>query len=226
MDADDLMLPDRIATQVGFLEANPDLGFCSSSIALIDEAGVAFDTYCPEPATRSSLQRMMKLGEAITYTHPTVTFRTEVGRSLGGYREEFEPCEDMDFFSRFITSGAPGLVIPEILLHYRVHSGSISGSKAARQIEMTELVKTNFYLRQNGLPEHDLRTSRAVLSAMPIAERIAYRLRIKARVLRQLSKYDRGSGRWPMALMRLGLAALLQPHKAVAQGIHTLRRWL
>lgn len=224
MDADDLMLPDRIATQVRFLEANPDLGFCSSSITLIDEAGAAFDTYRPEPVTRSSLERMMKLGEVITYTHPTVTFRAAIGRSLGGYRSEFEPCEDMEFFGRFITSGAPGLVIPEILLNYRVHSFSISGSKAARQIEMTELVRTNFYRRRDGLLEHDPLAIGAVIRAMPFAERIAYRLRIKARVLRQVSKYDRSSGRWPLALLRLGLAALLQPHKAIAQGIHALRR--
>lgn len=224
MDADDLMSPNRIATQVQFLEANPDLGFCSSSITLIDEAGVAFDTYCPEPVTRSSLERKIKLREVITYTHPTVTFRTAVGRSLGGYQSQFEPCEDMEFFGRFITSGAPGLVIPEILLNYRVHSGSISGTKAARQIEMTELVTGNFYRRLDGLPEHDPLAIGAVIRAMPFAQRIAYRLRIKARVLRQVSKYDRGSGRWLLALLRLGFAALLQPHKAIAQGIHALRR--
>lgn len=224
MDADDLMSPERIAVQVAFLDENPDVGFCSSSINLIDENGVVFDTYRPEPVTRASLSQMIKSRETITYTHPTVTFRTAIGRSVGGYRSEFEPCEDMDFFSRFITSGHLGLVIPKLLLDYRVHSGSISGSKTARQIETTELVRMNFYRRLEGLCEYAPTAFHHVVGTMPFSDRISYKLKMRSRILRQLAKYDRSSGRWLQALMRLGFAAFLQPHKVVTQGLHALRR--
>lgn len=224
MDSDDLMASERIAVQVKFLDENPDVGFCSSSISLIDENGSVFDTYRPEPVSRASLSEMMNAREAITYTHPTVTFRTAVGRSVGGYRSEFEPCEDMDFFGRFLTAGHAGLVMPELLLNYRVHSGSISGSKTARQIETTELVRINFYRRLEGRSEYGASDFHQVVRAMPFRDRIFYKLRMRSRILRQMAKYDRSSGRWPQALVRLGFAALLQPHKVVTQGLHALRR--
>lgn len=224
MDADDLMAPERIAVQVAFLDENPDIGFCASSVNMIDEAGVVFDSYRPQPVTRAALSEMMKAHEAITYTHPTVTFRTAIGRSIGGYRREFEPCEDMDFFGRFITSGHAGLVIPEALLNYRVHSGSISGSKAARQIETTELVRVNLYRRLDGLPEYTPSDFHLYVRAMPFSKQFFYKLKMRSRILRQLAKYDRSSGRWPQALVRLGFAALLQPHKVVTQSLYALRR--
>lgn len=224
MDADDLMLPERIATQVRYLEANSDLGFCSCYLSMINADDIAFDAYCPEPTTRDALAEMLGRAEQITYTHPTVTYRTAVARELGGYRAEYEPCEDTEFFGRFITAGAPGLVIPETLMRYRVHAGSISGRKAAWQIEMAEFVRMNLYRRREGQTEHDPRAILAFVRALPHAERIAYRLRIKARVLHHTSKYDRASGRWLAALLRLGLAGLLQPQKALAQGLLFVKR--
>ena len=226
MDADDLMLPHRIETQVRFLQENRDLGFCSSSMILIDHDDVEFGEYRPEPGTRAALEGMLKRRELVTYTHPTVMYVTELARALGGYRTDFEPCEDTEFFGRLISSGTPGLAMPDVLMKYRIHHGSISRQKVLRQIQMAELIRTNFYRRRDGQAEHDPRNLTALVGAMPYHKRLAYRLKIKARALRQVSRFDRASGRRTVAFLRLMSAAALQPHKAAVQGIQLVRRRL
>ncbi|WP_264045138.1 glycosyltransferase family 2 protein [Methylobacterium flocculans] len=224
MDADDLMLPHRIEAQVRFLQENPELGFCASFMKFIDENDIVYGEYHPEPRTHNALNMMLKRQEIVTYTHPTVTFRTDSARAIGGYKADYEPCEDTEFFGRFITSGAPGLVIPEVLMKYRVHRGSISNQKLIRQIEMSELVRTNFYRRRQGEAEHDPRNLKVLIGAMPYTQQIAYRLKIKARTFQQASKFDRAAGRRFSALFRLMSAALLQPHKAIGHAIRVIQR--
>ena len=224
MDADDLMVPHRIEAQVRFLQENPELGFCASFMEFIDENDIVYGEYHPEPRTHDALNMMLKRQELVTYTHPTVTFRTDVARAIGGYKADYEPCEDTEFFGRFITSSAPGLVIPEVLMKYRVHKGSISNRKLNRQIEMAEFVRTNFYRRRRGEAEHDPRSLKVMIGAMSYPKQIAYRLKIKARTFQQASKFDRAAGRRFSALFRLMSAALLQPHKAIGHAIRIIRQ--
>jgi glycosyltransferase involved in cell wall biosynthesis len=49
MDADDVVMPERLARQVAFLQAHPDTGIVGSSRVLIDEAG---DVIAHAPAAR------------------------------------------------------------------------------------------------------------------------------------------------------------------------------
>jgi len=61
-------------------------------------------------------------------------YRRETVIAAGGYNKIYEPCEDLELFSRLILRGAIGLVIPETLTAYRVHGTSISGSQVLKQI--------------------------------------------------------------------------------------------
>lgn len=223
MDADDLMMPHRIATQHAYLRANPALGFCASYMRVIDGAGRFVRSYAPAPVTHAALAAQIARREAITYTHPAVMFRTAVARNLGGYNRELEPCEDTDLFGRMITSGMPGLVIPEELLSYRLHSGSISGSKTKSQVEMLEHVRHNFYMRLEGRPEINLADRPKFIREMPLVRRALYQSEILSQTLRQLASYDRASGRHVRGLLRLGAAAVLKPHKAVSRLVRSLQ---
>ena len=213
MDADDRMARDRLARQVGVLEAQPKLGFVASGLSMIDAHGRVFAHHLHGPTTLVELEAMLARRDPITFTHPTVMLRSDALRALGGtgYRTAFEPCEDMELFGRLILAGRPGLVIPEPLLEYRVHGASISGSKIARQMLTQEFVRERFYAERDGRPELTRAAWEAGRAALPLRERLAVRSRLHYDVARKQALYRRAEHRPLAALACLGLAAAWRP---------------
>jgi glycosyltransferase involved in cell wall biosynthesis len=158
IDADDIMLPERLATQVDFLDAHPELGFCGSAVELIDARGRTFGHHSSGLHHLAHLDRAVAERRAFSYTHPTVTYRRADVLAAGGYRETCEPCEDLDLFLRLIDAGRPGLDLPQPLVRYRQHSGSLSAGNALAQVRMRKLLFHNFYAIADGRPTQDYAT--------------------------------------------------------------------
>ena len=76
MDADDVMLPDRLERQVAFLEAHPEIALLGGGIVLVDEAGREIDR---EPG-RPQLDFLVRN----ELTHATVIMRAEAFRAFIG----------------------------------------------------------------------------------------------------------------------------------------------
>jgi glycosyltransferase involved in cell wall biosynthesis len=226
MDADDVMLPRRIEVQTAYLRTNPHLGFCASYVKIINTQGYTVSQYRPEPTSLESLDGQIRRRDPITFTHPSVTYSRSLARSLGGYNPMFEPCEDTELFGRMIWANRPGLVIPEVLLHYRMHGNSISGSRVRRQIEMLELVRSNFYNRMRGKPEIVPDEQVRLIAAMSVRERFSYQTRIASWTLKQAASYDRASGNQVRANIRLCCAAALQPSRALRRLLSLGRRYV
>lgn len=211
MDADDLMMPTRLERQRGFLEKHRELGFCASYMDMIDSRGRVFGDYRPGPRSHTDLARQMSKEQPITYTHPTVMFRTALAKRLGGYDPKYEPCEDMELFGRMILAGHPGLVVPEKLLQYRVHGSSISGSKAGLQVRTRDYVRRDFYFRRSqGVPLAREDFERWA-SSLGLFDRIAYAARIRSEACRQIAGYCRAERRWASFWGYSATAALLRP---------------
>ena len=194
MDADDVMLPHRIERQIAFLEANPQLGFCASQMQMMNGDGRVFGVYRPKPTSLEELDAQLEQQEPIVFTHPTVTYRTELVKCLGGYRPAFEPCEDMELFGRMILAGQPGLVVPEVLMRYRVHGSSISGSKIEQQVRTRDMVRRIFYAQRSG-KELDAAGYQRAVDRLSARERRLHEARIRSEASRQLSVYQHAEGR-------------------------------
>ncbi len=91
MDADDVMLPDRLERQVAYLDAHPDVALLGGGIVLVDETGREIDR---EPG-RPQLDFLVRN----ELTHATVMMRADAFRALGGYR--LDQSEDYDLWLRF-----------------------------------------------------------------------------------------------------------------------------
>lgn len=214
MDADDVMLARRVQTQVDFLLARPALGFCACDMNMIDSAGRVFGSYRPQPRSEPELRQMMADRLPIVYTHPTVTCRTALLRAAGGYDRRYEPCEDMQLFGRLLLAGHAGVVLPELLMHYRVHGASISGSKIAVQVRTQEFVRAAFYAQLEGRVldrvEHDRQLRHA---SWP--ERMRARARERSEVLRKMSHFATAAGQRIRAALYLARAAAYRPGAAL-----------
>lgn len=126
MDCDDISLSERLARQVAFMDANPEVGACSTWALDIDQAGKVIG------------KRETLVGEQLdnfywrtSLIHPAAMFRFD--RTAGPrYDPAMRYSQDYDLWLRI---GAAGKLsnLPEHLLLYRVHGGSVTAANADRQ---------------------------------------------------------------------------------------------
>jgi Glycosyl transferase family 2 len=142
MDADDVMLPDRLERQVAYLDAHADIALLGGGIILVDEAGREIDR---EPG-RSQLDFLTRN----ELTHATVTMRAVAFRALGGYR--LDQSEDYDLWLRFDERhGVAAIADP--VIRYRLHPGQFSVTALERQALGFLCVREAAEARRRGEPD-------------------------------------------------------------------------
>src|SRR5207245_1926293 len=98
MDADDIALLSRLARQVAFLDAHPDVAVLGSAITLIDEDGGTIRDVA-YPLTPPEVSRfLIEVGCALA--HPAVMMRRADVAAVGGYRAAYRHAEDYDLWLR------------------------------------------------------------------------------------------------------------------------------
>jgi hypothetical protein len=135
MNADDISLPERLATQAAFLDAHPAVAAVGSQTRLmLADRTAGPPTSLPESpaAIRSFLLRASALA------HPAVMLRRQAVLDAGGYRPQIEPAEDYDLWLR-LAERHDLANLPDVLLHYRVHAGQ-STARAYEAVAIASLV--------------------------------------------------------------------------------------
>jgi glycosyltransferase involved in cell wall biosynthesis len=122
MDSDDIALPQRLALQMARLEADPGLVCLGSAVLEIDGDDDPIRR-CVYPPDHDAIAAGLLEGGAMRF--PTTMMRRQAALDVGGFREPFKVGEDLDLFLRLIEVGNLAN-LPQVLLHYRVHSASTS----------------------------------------------------------------------------------------------------
>ena len=149
MDADDVALPERLALQVAFLDANPRVAALGGAIELIDERGQSI-RIARYPTLPDDVRTEMIKGSQLA--HPAVAMRADLVRSLGGYRPVFRHAEDYDLWLR-LDEKADIANLPQLLLRHRIHDRRVSSVHALAQREATIIAKHAAACRRRGLPD-------------------------------------------------------------------------
>ncbi|KAA0691403.1 glycosyltransferase [Neorhizobium sp. P12A] len=120
MDSDDICLPDRIAIECDYLEANPEIGLVTSwAEEFYDERP---DTRLRvAPTTHEAIVQALRWRNIIV--HPAVAVRADLLRAVGGYNSKFGLLEDYDLWIRMAMSGVQFHVIPKALIRARTGLG-------------------------------------------------------------------------------------------------------
>lgn len=136
-DADDVCYKDRLQTQFEYLESNKHVELVGCSVDIINEdSKVQYSVYpAADPANI-----LLKRNEIF---HPTIMFR----KGVNLYREKMLYCEDYDLYLRFLSEKKEMRNLPEVLLKYRVLTGSISRSNVYTQ-HIFSLKAKEFYLQR------------------------------------------------------------------------------
>jgi len=145
MDADDVSLPERLARQVDYMEAHPEIGVLGTWIGPIDENSKPLRTWHPPTPTSPGLVRWSLLFWNCV-AHPSVVMRRDVIEPLGFYRREAIHTEDYDLWARawFTTQIAN---IPEILVRYRVWQGGSTARHSETMYQYTVRVTHSIIVR-------------------------------------------------------------------------------
>jgi len=159
MDADDIALPQRLATQLEFLQGRPDLALCGACVEIfVDRKGVAaapeggnwrYQQWLNGCRSPEAIRRDLFIESPIP--HPTVMFRRAALERLGGYRDPDWP-EDYDLFLRADRLGMRMGKPEPVLLRWRDHPGRLTRTDRRYARECFQAAKAH-YLARGRLPE-------------------------------------------------------------------------
>ena len=132
LDADDSWAPDKLETQVEFMDLNPDVGLVFADEEEFDDVGVQ----CVSLLAKSSFHAELMAGNVVAEPFqklllenfiPTsmVMVRTACFKTAGLFDVELKGPEDRDMWSRIAVS-APIACIPRVLGRKRVVASSVS----------------------------------------------------------------------------------------------------
>ena len=128
MDADDVALPDRLETQLEFLESHPEVGMVGTQAAWLGPTSVGKSIKLP--TTHEAIWKALVDGHH-AMVHATLMMRTEVIRGVGGYWSIPDLDDDTDMMLR-MGEVSELANIDRTLYHYRILQGSLSGAGMKR----------------------------------------------------------------------------------------------
>ncbi len=150
LDADDLMLPDKLHQQAAFLQLHPSVGYVSSGWQQIDQSGRLLQTVEPwhlasDPDLDFWLQyKLVQLG--------AILFRRVWLNRVGGLDAALRQAHDVDLMLRLSLAGCAGAWLYKSTIEYRQHPASTMHRNVAVQAESLLRVLDKFFARPD-LPE-------------------------------------------------------------------------
>ena len=152
IDADDTMFPERIEKQVKFLDVNPAVAVVSCLANYINEKGQIIGKTYTDLHTIEDCQEYLRDDKIIFCLQPGVMLRPEAVEAVGGYRKMLRYAQDTDLWNRMVEKGYFLVVMPEILVNYRIHRDA-SMTKFKERIDYDDWVIYNTLRRRRQMEE-------------------------------------------------------------------------
>jgi hypothetical protein len=123
LDGNDLCFPERLARQLAYLDAHPDVAVLGAQAALIDVSGRRVGN-ARRPTTELGIRWWSMFGSPLV--HSSVMFRRAiVWNELGGYDGSVRLGEDFDLWRRLVKNGHRIQNLADTLVAYRDDPASI-----------------------------------------------------------------------------------------------------
>ena len=116
LDADDVMLPERLACQVHYLAEHPavDLVLCAEELAVEPDA----------PA--ETVHRRRARGDGPRFHIMSMMVRRDALRRVGGFDPAYRVAEDLDWLFRAKAAGLTVGTLDRVLTRHRLHARNLS----------------------------------------------------------------------------------------------------
>jgi len=141
IDSDDLMVYDRLQSQVDFLERHTEVVLVGGQKVHIDQANRIINVPPSHPKSSFFIKLLLRNGYC-PIVHPSVMFRRHSALSAGGYSDELVYAEDYEFWTRLSVFGK-FQNLKEVFVAYRIHDQNKSGKDPTDVSHLKEIMKTN-----------------------------------------------------------------------------------
>jgi glycosyltransferase involved in cell wall biosynthesis len=191
MDADDVSYPERLASEVRFLDADPSVGACGT---WVEVAGQGIRQRWEYPVTHKAIHARLLFD--CSMAHPTVMFnRTRLHKARLSYDSTYPCAQDYELWCRAVH-GLTLANIPEVLLMRRLHDSQVGRRHAdAQQVWSGKI-------RRRQLEE---------LGFSPSAEQIALHEAISTWSWPRTDRWSRQAEDWLCALRQANRTRALYP---------------
>jgi len=149
MDADDLSLPQRLAQQMNYLKAHPDVDICGGCVEIFSDqplgaGNLRYQGWLNSCKSPGRISREIFIESPIP--NPTAMFRRDAIERLGGYRDTDWP-EDYDLFLRADAKGMRMGKPDSVLLRWREHARRLTRTDSRYEIARFQAAKACFLAR-------------------------------------------------------------------------------
>ncbi|MBI2590504.1 MAG: glycosyltransferase family 2 protein [Candidatus Blackburnbacteria bacterium] len=138
MDADDIMLPNRLKLQINYLQSHPQTVLVGGQCIVIDEEGrITGEKRNPEK--HSEIYKMMLTSMSVQ--NPTIMINRKLARKDSLKLDaNLHPVDDLDMLFK-LTRDGKFVNLPEYVLQYRVYRASSSMKNPKRSFLLTLKVR-------------------------------------------------------------------------------------
>lgn len=148
MDADDVAHPERLGSQVAFMEERPELAACGTGVRYVprEEIGsglLRYERWLNGVRTADEVRR--DLFVECPVAHPTLMIRAPALEELGGYRRRGWP-EDYDLILRLHAAGMRAANVGRTLLHWRRGEDRLSRTSPRYERDAFRRCRVHFLL--------------------------------------------------------------------------------
>jgi hypothetical protein len=138
MDADDVCMPQRLARQLEYLGAHPEIAVLGSAVTFFGEGREPFVGH--QPVGHDAIKCALLYG--FTMLHPTVMIRKKDFDRYGlNYDPAFPVSQDHDLWERAIRK-VRFANVSETLLHLRMHAEKIGTVRNDQQRRYSDLIRS------------------------------------------------------------------------------------
>jgi glycosyltransferase involved in cell wall biosynthesis len=150
-DADDVSMPNRLKTQIEYMESNTNIFCVGSHAKKINFDGSVIGDWDFPPAKNEDIVKMLLYLHRCPMINPSTFFRARDYFDLGGYNKDRRGAHDLDFWCRAILKGKVLANIPEILIKYRVLESSMTRKNKTLQISDHINIIRDFLIRMKNV---------------------------------------------------------------------------
>ncbi len=157
MDADDIMIENRLEEQVNFMSKHHEIGIVGCLTEFIGNKsqtlGVQDFTQTNDLLTIEDTRRYVSQKKCIHFAHTGMMCRINAFMDVGGYAGKYWPSDDIELFNKIADKGFGVVVLPKVLMKYRLHESSIMASEFYKSVIKSHWVEDSILRRRKGMEE-------------------------------------------------------------------------
>jgi glycosyltransferase involved in cell wall biosynthesis len=134
LDADDIWMPEKLSLQVRHLQDHAELGYVFTWQRIFLDPGVERPSW---------LKPELLENDSVGYLMSSLLARKTVFTLIGGFDARFILSEDSEWLFRAKDAGIPVGVVPQVLLHKRVHDSNLTRLTGESQPLLLQVVRAS-----------------------------------------------------------------------------------